>query len=405
MSRVRRTSVLVMLAIVVAVPAVRAQSLAELADRTTKERKGSPASKSYGDADLKPTREESAARAGREGGSAAGVEGIDPDSPREDVVRAVMPGVVTIESGPATGTGFFISADTVLTNRHVIAASSSVRVKFSDGTTSAGAVSATASDADLALVHIDQPPSGHPVLRLAPARQIRVGEEVLAVGSALGTLQGTVTRGIVSAVRTGGGLTIVQTDAAINPGNSGGPLVNRAGAVVGITTAKMNNAESLGFAIATDHASELIRGNTSVLRADRTGDPSIETALSDGGRSESDLAREGGLAQYEQRVEGLAQSAGSLDAQWRRFRDECRGRPMRGAPAAHEWFGIWLDGKIDPDLSAQCSAIRDYLVTQGKAVEGAMLRAGESARQAGVFPGSMRAVREKHAMDWDGWDR
>lgn len=404
MSRTRRTGILIALTLVVGVRCGTAQSLADLADRTVKERKGTPGSKTYGDADLKPIRDAATERSPGDPGT-GGAAGLDPDTPREDVVRAVMPAVVTIESGPATGTGFFVAADVVVTNRHVIAASNSVRLKFSDGTTSTGSVSVTASDADLALVHVDQPPAGHPVLRLAPARQIRVGEEVLAVGSALGMLQGTVTRGIISAVRTGGGLTIVQTDAAINPGNSGGPLVNRAGAVVGITTAKMNNAESLGFAIATDHASELIRGNTSVLRADRTaGDTPFETALGEGAKSDSDAAREHGLARFEQQVEGLASSAATLDTQWRRFRDDCHGRPIRGA-SGHEWFGIWLEPRADQDLSPQCAAIRDYLVTQGKVVSDVMARASEAARQSGVFPGSIRAVRQRYGMDWDGWER
>ena len=75
------------------------------------------------------------------------------------------------------------------------------------------------------------------------------GQEVIALGTPLG-LQNTVTRGIVSAVREVGGVTLVQTDAAINPGNSGGPLLDRTGAVIGITTMGMRSAVAQGLSFA-----------------------------------------------------------------------------------------------------------------------------------------------------------
>ena len=76
------------------------------------------------------------------------------------------------------------------------------------------------------------------ILRLGSASGVRVGQEVIAIGSALGVLSNTVTRGIVSAVRRAGDVTLLQTDAAINPGNSGGPLIDRSGQVIGINTMK-----------------------------------------------------------------------------------------------------------------------------------------------------------------------
>ena len=388
------------------------QSLAGVAERTAVERKSAPASKSYGDSDLKPAPGAAPAEGSRTVDGTAGVEavgGLVADTPREDVVRAVMPAVVTIETGSATGSGFFVSSDIVVTNRHVIANASGVRLRFSDGSTSQGFVSATAGDADLALVRVDQPPPGHPVLRLSPASGVRVGEEVLALGSALGMLQGTVTRGIVSAVRSAGGLTIVQTDAAINPGNSGGPLVGRTGSVIGVTTAKMSGAESLGFAIATDHVSELLRGNTSVLRRDAgassSSDSSLTAALGESAATDSDASRERGLVQFERNVDVLARAAEALDADWRRYRDNCGGRPARTASGGREWFGLWNEGRPANEPSAQCAALRDFIVTQGTAINAGMTQANESARRDGVFPGSARAVRQKFGMDWSGWDR
>jgi S1-C subfamily serine protease len=83
---------------------------------------------------------------------------------------------------------------------------------------------------------------------------------VVAIGSALGVLQNTVTRGILSAVLTDGGVTLIQTDAAINPGNSGGPLLDRNGQVVGVNTLKLGAAASIGFAVAADHVRAIVEG-------------------------------------------------------------------------------------------------------------------------------------------------
>ena len=89
---------------------------------------------------------------------------------------------------------------------------------------------------------------------------MRPGEEVVAIGSALGVLQNTVTRGIVSAIRIDGGVTLLQTDAAINPGNSGGPLLDRNGTVVGVNTMKVGSAASIGFAVAAEHVRAIVEG-------------------------------------------------------------------------------------------------------------------------------------------------
>jgi len=98
---------------------------------------------------------------------------------------------------------------------------------------------------------------------------VQVGEDVLAVGNPLG-LEGTVTRGIVSAKRKLAGVSLVQIDAAISPGSSGGPLINEAGEVIGITSWKMNGAksgaEALGFAVSS---SEVTKVFGPVLRAPR----------------------------------------------------------------------------------------------------------------------------------------
>src|SRR5262249_23060760 len=82
--------------------------------------------------------------------------------------------------------------------------------------------------------------------------KISVGQDVFAVGNPL-EFSGTVTKGIISATRTtGGGIRLIQIDAAINPGNSGGPLVSSSGKVLGANTFKRRGSEGLNFAVASD---------------------------------------------------------------------------------------------------------------------------------------------------------
>ncbi|MBR5647734.1 trypsin-like peptidase domain-containing protein [Candidatus Saccharibacteria bacterium] len=162
----------------------------------------------------------------------------------------------------AAGTGIIVSADGyILTNKHVIEGANKINVVLDDGTTYEN-VQLVATDPlnDVAFLKI----SG--VFDLKPAtlgdsKTISVGQQVIAIGNALGQYQNTVTSGIISGV--GRSITasdsdgsntesledMIQTDAAINPGNSGGPLVNAAGEVIGINTATGSSAENMGFAI------------------------------------------------------------------------------------------------------------------------------------------------------------
>lgn len=87
----------------------------------------------------------------------------------------------------------------------------------------------SSQDFDLAIVHVDGVSAAQPVLPLGSVNDVRPGQEVIAIGLALGVFQNTVTRGIISAIRRAGAVVVLQTDAAINPGNSGGPLLNRSG--------------------------------------------------------------------------------------------------------------------------------------------------------------------------------
>jgi serine protease Do len=104
-----------------------------------------------------------------------------------------------------------------------------------------------------------------PCVTLGDSDTLQTGELVIAIGNALGTLDDTVTVGVVSALdreikKDGYTIDVIQTDAAINNGNSGGPLINSFGEVIGITNAKMvtSSSEGLGFAIPIDTVKEII---------------------------------------------------------------------------------------------------------------------------------------------------
>jgi S1-C subfamily serine protease len=183
-------------------------------------------------------------------------------------VAATVPGPFgrpTAQQG--AGTGFIVSSSgQIATNNHVIAGASSIDVVLADGTTIPATVVGTSSTEDLAVLQIDR--TGLVPVRLGMSAHLRVGETAVAIGNALALPGGpTVSAGIVSAL--GRALTVgstnyaelIQTDAAISSGNSGGPLVDHEGLVVGINSAAASSAsaESIGFAIAIDHALPVLR--------------------------------------------------------------------------------------------------------------------------------------------------
>jgi putative serine protease PepD len=162
-------------------------------------------------------------------------------------------------SQSAEGTGFvYDSNGDIVTNQHVISGASSVRVKFSDGSTYKATVVGSDPSTDIAVVHVDAPSSKLHPLTMADSSRVSVGDGVVAIGNPFG-LDGTVTSGIVSAVdreiSSPNDTPIegaIQTDAAINHGNSGGPLLNLQGQVIGITSQIQSEGggnDGVGFAV------------------------------------------------------------------------------------------------------------------------------------------------------------
>lgn len=154
------------------------------------------------------------------------------------------------------GSGVIITTEGyIITNHHVIAGASSITVKLKDDDTEYEAkLIGSDSQTDIAVIKIDAP--NLQAAKLGNSDQLVVGEAVIAVGNPLGSLGGTVTNGIISALDReieidGQLMTLLQTNAAINPGNSGGGLFNGNGMLIGIVNAKSSGSdiEGLGFAV------------------------------------------------------------------------------------------------------------------------------------------------------------
>ena len=163
--------------------------------------------------------------------------------------RTVTVNVTTITGDEYAGSGFFIDDQgTIVTNWHVVEGAASMSVEAIDGAQYAVAEVVDFSPVyDLAILKLDITGNGYLEFSQDP---VRTGEQVYAVGSALGTLTGSFTSGTVSSVsRKIGVIDCVQMDAAISSGNSGGPLVNVYGEVVGINTFSYTLGENLNLAI------------------------------------------------------------------------------------------------------------------------------------------------------------
>src|SRR5207248_1050589 len=116
----------------------------------------------------------------------------------------------------ARGTGFFVAADTILTNVHVVTSNATVTIHSADGHTTTARVEARSPQYDIAVLKVSNPQPFHPIITMGSATTARVGQEVIAIGTPLGFLENTVSRGIISALRDVDNATMIQTDAAIN---------------------------------------------------------------------------------------------------------------------------------------------------------------------------------------------
>jgi S1-C subfamily serine protease len=169
------------------------------------------------------------------------------------------------------GSGFIFQYEDgkqyVLTNTHVVADATQIAIKLLDGRELRGEVAGAHQERDIAVVRLVDPPPGLPSAVLGDSSKLQLGERVIAIGHPF-DFEHTVTEGCVSAIgnrqfgKDGPWRNVIQTDAAINQGNSGGPLVNLAGAVVGINSMIFSPTGAgnigLGFAIPINEAREML---------------------------------------------------------------------------------------------------------------------------------------------------
>ena len=181
-------------------------------------------------------------------------------------------GRTQIEESQSSGTGIIIGSNEsellIVTNNHVVEDATTLSVCFVDNRVCEAVVKGTDPDNDLAVIAVklsvipDETVASIRVATLGASDALKVGQQVVAIGNALGYGQ-SVTTGIVSAlgrqIDTADAI-MIQTDAAINPGNSGGALLNMNGEVVGINSAKFSSTdvEGMGYAIAVTEALPII---------------------------------------------------------------------------------------------------------------------------------------------------
>jgi len=319
----------------------------------------------------------------------------------EDMVDRVMPAVVLIETTTGRGSGFFISNDTLITNVHVVQNDGYVTLKRMDGSTMNARVANKAPAFDIAVLKVSQPSPSQVVIPMASAYSLKPGQEVIVIGSALGTLQNSVSRGIVSGLRSSGGATLVQTDAAVNPGNSGGPMLDRNGAVIGITTMGYKGAEGLNFGVAIDHARDIVDGRQANLGS-QSGLADIKSQ-SDSRQSESDRQQQQGQQQLQGNLGQLVEAARTIDGGWKRYREQCYQSPIPGS-YDRGWFAMMVPGAMPANAGAGCPGFYAAMDADIKKFHDVMRRTIDDARRANVLPGTIRDVLRTNALDFE-WQR
>lgn len=205
------------------------------------------------------------------------VEGLSPAQIYEQNIACVVAVNSVIQSNNngqiqearSAGSGFVISTDGyIVTNHHVIQGASAVSVTFVDGKSYAASIVGSDAANDIALLKITT--LKRKAVTIGKSSNLCVGDQVVAIGNALGELSFSLTVGHVSGVdrnisTDGAIMSMIQTDTSINSGNSGGPLFNSKGEVIGITTAKYSGTtssgasiEGIGFAIPMDEVYSML---------------------------------------------------------------------------------------------------------------------------------------------------
>jgi S1-C subfamily serine protease len=321
--------------------------------------------------------------------------------PLEDMIDRVMPAIVLVETTTGRGSAFFVGRDTLITNVHVVQQDSYVTLRRMDGTSTQARVQTRAPAFDIAVLKVAQPSASQAYLPMGSVSSIKTGQEVIVIGSALGMLQNSVSRGIVSGLRNSGGVTLVQSDAAANPGNSGGPMLDRNGNVVGVLTGGYRGQEGLNFAVGIDHARDILDGRQTNLGTGQAGIATIAPVNPGGQQSESDRRQQQGEQEFLRRLAAAEEAAQQIDAEWQRFRAGCYKSPIRGS-FEREWFALFTTGALPGDAAAGCMDYFQSMQRELNRFRDFMRNALQDARRANVLPGTVRdTLRSKRlTFDW-----
>ncbi|MGB9023799.1 MAG: trypsin-like peptidase domain-containing protein [Candidatus Bathyarchaeia archaeon] len=193
----------------------------------------------------------------------AAIEKVEPSVVNISTIRFERDAFLHVHPARGLGSGFiFDKLGHILTNHHITAGSREIEVALTDGRAFEGRLVGSDPANDLAVAKIDA--TDLPVAEMGDSNELKVGQTVIAIGNPFGLVGGpSVTVGVVSALNRHILAErvyekLIQTDASINPGNSGGPLLDLTGKVVGINTANIPGAQSIGFAIPINTAKTVL---------------------------------------------------------------------------------------------------------------------------------------------------
>jgi len=191
------------------------------------------------------------------------IEKVESSVVNINTIRLERDAFLHVHPARGLGSGFIIDKlGHILTNHHITAGSREIEVALTDGRAFEGRLVGSDPANDLAVVKIDA--ADLPAAELGDSNELKVGQTVIAIGNPFGLVGGpSVTVGVVSALNRHILAErvyerLIQTDASINPGNSGGPLLDLTGKVVGINTANIPGAQSIGFAIPVNTAKTVL---------------------------------------------------------------------------------------------------------------------------------------------------
>jgi hypothetical protein len=157
----------------------------------------------------------------------------------------------------------------------------------------------------------------------------------------------------------------------------------------------------VAFAVAIDHATQLLNGE----RVADTQTPLGSLAQMLDGRSDNDQRRQRGEQDYTRALDAVSRAATELDSFWTRYAPGCVTTAVAGGD--HPWFAAYQpDGvRVGTSPTVDCNAWYKAVKDRAEVLRTEMDRAGEAARQHGVFPGTTRDLRRRYKLTWTGWDR